>query len=65
MIEIIDILRYNFHIIIMRFQSNVERKRKRLLLVLMAEDDVKNGRVAPISDTFQDLRAMLREGSGT
>ena len=24
-----------------------------------AEDDVKNGRVAPISETFDDLRAML------
>ena len=27
-----------------------------------AEDDVKNGRVAPISETFDDLRAMLQEG---
>ena len=26
------------------------------------EDDVKNGRVAPISETFDDLRAMLQEG---
>ena len=24
--------------------------------------DVKNGRVAPISETFDDLRAMLQEG---
>ena len=27
-----------------------------------AEDDVKNGRVAPISDTFDDLRKMFQEG---
>ena len=27
-----------------------------------AEDDVRNGRVAPITDTFDDLRAMLQEG---
>ena len=27
-----------------------------------AEDDVKNRRVAPISETFDDLRAMLQEG---
>ena len=26
-----------------------------------AEDDVKNGRVAPISETFEDLRKMLQE----
>ena len=27
----------------------------------LAEDDVKHGRVAPISETFNDLRAMLQE----
>ena len=26
------------------------------------EDDVKNGRVAPITETFDDLRKMLQEG---
>lgn len=26
-----------------------------------AEDDVKNGRVAPISETFDDLRKILQE----
>ena len=26
-----------------------------------AEDDVKNGRVAPISETFDELREMLQE----
>ena len=33
-----------------------------LELLAEAEDDAKNGRVAPISDTFSDLRAMLQEG---
>ena len=33
-----------------------------LELLAGAEDDAKNGRVAPISDTFNDLRAMLQEG---
>ena len=27
-----------------------------------AEDDVKNGRVAPMTETFDDLRKMLQEG---
>lgn len=33
------------------------------LLELLAEarDDVSNGRVAPIKDTFDDLRKMLKE----
>ena len=26
-----------------------------------AENDVKNGNVAPLSDTFQDLRTLLKE----
>ena len=26
------------------------------------EDDVKNGRVAPMTETFDDLRKMLQEG---
>ena len=39
------------------------KSRIELLEVLAeAEDDVKNGRVAPISETFDDLRAMLQEG---
>ena len=33
-----------------------------LELLAEAEDDAKNGRVAPISDTFNDLCAMLQEG---
>ena len=30
-----------------------------LELLVEAEDDVKNGRVAPIEDTFDELRNML------
>ena len=33
-----------------------------LEILTEAEDDVRNGRVAPISETFDDLRQMLREG---
>lgn len=33
-----------------------------LELLAEAEDDVKNGRVAPIDGTFSDLRAILQEG---
>ena len=39
------------------------KARIELLEVLAeAEDDVRNGRVAPIDETFADLRAMLQEG---
>ena len=39
------------------------KARIELLEVLAeAEDDVKNGRVAPITETFDDLRKMLQEG---
>ena len=39
------------------------KARIELLEILAeAEDDVRNGRVAPITDTFDDLRAMLQEG---
>ena len=38
------------------------KSRIELLEILAeAEDDVKNGRVAPIRDTFDELRAMLQE----
>ncbi|MDO4623240.1 MAG: type II toxin-antitoxin system Phd/YefM family antitoxin [Eubacteriales bacterium] len=38
------------------------KARIELLEILAeAEDDVKNGRVAPVSETFDDLRKMLRE----
>ena len=39
------------------------KSRIELLEILAeAEDDVKNGRIAPINDTFDDLRAILQEG---
>ncbi|MBQ8970245.1 MAG: type II toxin-antitoxin system Phd/YefM family antitoxin [Lachnospiraceae bacterium] len=42
-----------------------KRMKSRLeLLEILAEadEDVRNGRVAPLQDTFDDLRAMLKEG---
>ena len=40
------------------------KSRIELLEILAeAEDDVQNGRVAPISGTFHELRTMLQEGS--
>lgn len=33
-----------------------------LELLSEAEDDVKNGRTAPVSGTFDDLRKILQEG---
>ena len=41
-----------------RIKSRIEL----LEILAEAEDDVRNGRVAPISETFDDLRQMLREG---
>ncbi|MDE7248383.1 MAG: type II toxin-antitoxin system Phd/YefM family antitoxin [Lachnospiraceae bacterium] len=39
------------------------KARIELLEILSeAEDDVKNGRIAPVSETFDDLRKMLKEG---
>lgn len=39
------------------------KARIELLEILAeAEDDVRNGRVAPISETFDDLRKLLQEG---
>ena len=38
------------------------KARIELLEILSeADDDVKNGRIAPISETFDDLRNMLQE----
>lgn len=38
------------------------KARIELLEILAeAEDDVKQGRIAPVSDTFQSLRNMLQE----
>ena len=41
-----------------RMKSRIEL----LEILAEAEDDLRNGRVAPISETFDDLRQMLREG---
>ena len=41
-----------------RIKSRIEL----LEILAEAEDDVKKRRVAPISDTVDDLRAMLQEG---
>ncbi len=39
------------------------KARLELLEILAeADEDVQNGRVAPMKDTFDDLRALLREG---
>lgn len=42
--------------------KNMKARIELLEMLAEAEDDVRNGRVAPISDTFDDLRAMLQEG---
>ena len=42
--------------------KNMKSRIELLEVLAEAEDDVKNGRVAPISETFDDLRAMLQEG---
>ena len=41
-----------------RMKSRIEL----LEILAEAEDDARNGRVAPISETFDDLRQILREG---
>lgn len=41
--------------------QNMKSRIELLELLSDAEDDVRNGRVAPISETFQDLRALLQE----
>lgn len=40
-----------------RMKSRIEL----LEILAEAEDDARNARLAPISDTFDDLRQMLRE----
>ena len=42
--------------------KNMKSRIELLELLAEAEDDVKNGRVAPISDTFDELRTLLQEG---
>ena len=42
--------------------KNMKSRIELLEILAEAEGDVKNGRVAPMSETFDDLRALLREG---
>lgn len=42
--------------------KNMKSRIELLEILVEAEDDVKNNRVAPIKDTFDDLRSMLQEG---
>ena len=42
--------------------KNMKARVELLEILAEAEDDVKNGRVAPITETFDDLRKMLQEG---
>ena len=44
--------------------KNMKSRIELLEILTEAEDDVKNGRVAPISETFDDLRAMVPEPVG-
>lgn len=42
--------------------KNMKSRIELLEILGEADDDVRNGRVAPISETFDDLRAILKEG---
>lgn len=42
--------------------KNMKARIELLEVLAEAEDDVKNGHVAPITETFDDLRKMLQEG---
>lgn len=41
--------------------KNMKARLELLEILAEAEDDVKNNRVAPISETFEDLRRILSE----
>ena len=41
--------------------QNLKARIELLEILAEAEDDVRCGRIAPASETFDDLRAMLRE----
>ncbi len=41
--------------------KNMKARIELLEVLAEAEDDMKNGRVAPVMDTFDDLRKMLKE----
>ena len=42
--------------------KNIKSRIELLEILTEAEDDLKNGRLAPIGDTFDELRALLPEG---
>lgn len=42
--------------------KNMKARIELLEILSEAENDVKNGRIAPIKETFSDLRNMLLEG---
>ena len=42
--------------------KNMNVRIELLEILAEAEDDVRNVRVAPVSETFGDLRKMLQEG---
>lgn len=42
--------------------KNMKSRIELLEILGEADNDVRNGRVAPISETFDDLRAILKEG---
>ncbi len=41
--------------------KNMKARIELLEVLAEAEDDVKNGRVAPVTDTFDDLRKVVQE----
>ena len=42
--------------------KNMKARIELLEILAEAEDDVKNGRIASVTETFDDLRKMLQEG---
>lgn len=42
--------------------KNMKSRIELLEILAEAEEDVRAGRIEPISDTFSDLRSMLKEG---
>ncbi len=42
--------------------KNMKARIELLEILGEADDDVRNGRVAPIKETFDDLRSFLKEG---
>lgn len=46
-----------------KYVSSDQKESIELMKILEeAEKDVRNGRVAPMRDTFEELRAILQEG---